>query len=352
MSAVRRETLNSAWWVMSVLFLRRVFTALAAAGAVLGVHLPTPALSEPGPATEEARAFLAEAMDLIRRHHIARDTADWATLDGIARREADGARTPADTHDAVRAVLHHLGEEHSQFHAPPPPRPADAATPPPRLPPQPQGRLVDGRFGAVTVPPYNGSRDQGVDYAERLRGFLREFDAAGACGWIVDVRGNSGGNLWPMFDGIGPLLGGPGILSFEIVGDRVYQVLMRDGVAVQDGGPRPPALRPVTLRDPDAPVAVLMDGRTASSGEAVVIAFAGRPNVRTFGTKTGGFITVNNFFPLSDGSALAITVGWNRDRTGRVYKDAIQPEAVADGPDEAVVTAAARWLSEHPACRR
>ena len=40
--------------------------------------------------------------------------------------------------------------------------------------------------------------------------------------------------------------------------------------------------------DTSLPLALLMDRGTASSGDAIAIAFAGRPNARSFGRKTHG----------------------------------------------------------------
>lgn len=314
---------------------------------------PAGAVEGPGPVSRVAAGYLSDALKVLERNHVNRGSADWVELRALAMREADGAATPADTHKAIRAVLERLGEKHSQLYAPPPPRSPEPGADAPRKPlPEPQGRLIDGRFGHVAVTRFNGSREQGLPYAERLRAFIGEFDAAGACGWIVDVRGNGGGNIWPMLDGIGPLLGGSKVLSFDIAGDQVYDVFYRDGVAVQAGGwaPRAPS-GPAALRNPEAPVAVLMDGGTASSGEGIVIALAGRSNVRTFGQPTANYVSVNNVFPLEDGAALAVTMGWNRDRTGRIYRTAIDPDVTVGTEGEEPVATATAWLAEQPACR-
>lgn len=73
-------------------------------------------------------------------------------------------------------------------------------------------------------------------------------------------------------------------------------------------------------------VAVLTGPRTASSGEAVAIAFRGRPDTRSFGLPTAGLSTANGTFPLPDGSMLLLTAAVDADRTGRKYRDKVDPD--------------------------
>ena len=40
--------------------------------------------------------------------------------------------------------------------------------------------------------------------------------------WIVDLRGNYGGNIWPMIAGVGPVLG-EGIIGWIVYNDSEYE---------------------------------------------------------------------------------------------------------------------------------
>jgi hypothetical protein len=53
---------------------------------------------------------------------------------------------------------------------------------------------------------------------------------------------------------------------------------------------------------------------TASSGEAIVVAFRGRPQTRSFGEPTDGVPTANDTFPLSDGALLVLTVAVDSEK--------------------------------------
>jgi hypothetical protein len=80
------------------------------------------------------------------------------------------------------------------------------------------------------------------------------------------------------------------------------------------------------------PVAVLVGPATASSGEALAIAFRGRPSTRLFGATTRGLTTSNRVFPLSDGSLLNLSTAAFADRTGTSYPNGVTPDELWNGP--------------------
>ena len=89
-----------------------------------------------------------------------------------------------------------------------------------------------------------------------------------------------------------------------------------------------------------------MTEQTASSGEAVLIAFVGRPNTRSFGTATRGLTTANDGFPLPDGASIMLAVGTYADRLGRVYGQAIEPDQCLEGGANETGIRAAAWIRE------
>jgi C-terminal processing protease CtpA/Prc len=257
---------------------------------------------------------------------------------------AQGAMTPSDSYGAIAWALGRANK-HSFLQAPRP-----GAT----------SRLVDDKFGYVHVPQWG---DASAALADSLQSALASLDAQGACGWIVDVRGNGGGNMWPMLAGIGPLLGDTLVGAFG-VSARADQWFYKDGVSaiLHIGGKLDTMSRAtipaVHIRNAGAPVAVLFDAGTGSSGEAVVLAFRGRVNTRTFGTPSGGFSTSNRGARLPDGANMVVTTDFQVDRQMKGGGERIQPDTVIRGSPpgwpystDVVGTAAASWLRETPACR-
>lgn len=72
-----------------------------------------------------------------------------------------------------------------------------------------------GRFGYLFVPRYAASRKRGEPYAAALRERLRQLGEAGACEFVLDLRGNGGGSVWLMLDGLGTPIGCDVLLSFD-----------------------------------------------------------------------------------------------------------------------------------------
>jgi hypothetical protein len=301
----------------------------------------------PAPPSAEAAAYLHSALQLLRKHHVNRAKADWVKIERDAREEIGGAVTPADTYAAIRGVLGALGEKHTMLVSPDVVRSrmqGRSATGAPVAIPMPTFERVGGRFGAVRVPGHIGPPEAGLRYTQALRSALTEMDAQGVCGWIVDLRGNTGGNMWPMMNGLDPLLGRAPFGSFRNPSGEVsYWSRTLQGISSGPGGEGSPSF---TLKSADRPVAILIDDRTKSSGEMVAIGFLGRSGVRTFGTRSGGYTTANRPFPMPDGALLVITTSSVQDRTGRDYPDGIAPD---ESSDPATADAAAlRWLQSQP----
>lgn len=290
-------------------------------------------------------AYLEVVLALLRTYHINSATADWQAIEARARASAAGATQLGDIHDAIRGIIADLGERHSfLLPAPPPGQVAGVGS----EPAMPGHELIDGRFGLVRLPGFTGSPEQAVRYTATLRDSLTAMDAGGhMCGWIVDLRDNLGGNMWPMLNGLDPLLGaGPFGTFRNPSGELAYWRRAEGGIAPGVATPdRPPSFE---LRAADAPVAVLIGPRTASSGEMTAIAFAGRSRARSIGAPSSGFTTANISIPLADGSVLGITTSFAQDRTGHEYSGSIAPdEPVAAQDAEA---AAVRWLEAQDAC--
>lgn len=283
---------------------------------------------DPAPAGE-AKAYLDRALDLLQARHINTAKADWPRLRAEAYSKAAGASTPRETYGAIRATIVALGERHTFLAAPTPPRPSSAAPPSHALP---IGRM-SGHVANLALPGLHRDltdpSDTGAPYREAIRAFLKTADAGGVCGWVIDLREHTGGDMWPGMRGLAPLLG-PG----------------SHGAFVDAEGakswPAGAAMSQEVLRKPDTPVAVLLGPKTGSSGEMTAIAFAGRPATRSFGQPTAGFTTANGPVVLSDGAVLVLTTARVEDRLGRRYDGPMTPDETTT-PDVAEA-AALTWL--------
>ncbi|QIS42510.1 hypothetical protein GW571_10375 [Clavibacter capsici] len=255
--------------------------------------------------------------------------------------QAARARDYAGTHPALSAAAKELGGEHSSLLGPAEAA-ADFGDDPPvsaAAEPRPTVSTADG-ITTIVVPAIVGgdeaSRQRYVDTG--ARGLVAAVPAT-TRGWIVDLRGNHGGDMWPMLAALSPLLDEGQVMSFAYA-DSSVPVTVAGGAAAQggdvvatsDAGRIPAGL----------PIAVLTDGMTVSSGEAAAIASVGQEGVRSFGQPTYGFSTVNAPRTLFDGAIVNLTVAVDADRTGKRYGVPVVPDVVVD--DAGITAAVDAWF--------
>jgi carboxyl-terminal processing protease len=312
--------------------------------ACLACTSETSRTSRPAPITDrEGLTHLVDsATALMQRHALRRDRIDWPSLIAAAHRAAVGS--PSLTADSayriIREALRQLGDHHSLLLDP---------TVAARLwnrdstsNDSPTVELRGATIGYVRVPKYVGFESRAMrDYARHLQTAIGAIGTLGACTWIVDLRGNTGGNMWPMLAGLGPLLG-EGTAGGFLSPDGLVPWGYRRGEAWSRSTAQVRVASPVTLT-PLPPVAVLTDTQTVSSGEAITIAFRGRPRTRSFGQATRGLSTGNQAFPLPDGSMLFLTTVVDADRTGRAYGGPVSPDELT--PPESTEERARAWLA-------
>jgi len=196
---------------------------------------------------------------------------------------------------------------------------------------------------------------QRLNFARLLQSQLKAEDAISRCGWIVDLRANRGGNMWPMLVGVAPLLG-TDPRKKEIIGAFSTGALNQIW-SIQAGRVLLDARAPVeldspayVLRHPAPPVAVLLGPDTASSGEMLALAFRGRPATRSFGQPTAGYSTANMPTRLPGGGMLLLTGSVSVDRNLKGDGGKLKPD-VTVGDTEDATKAARSWLIEQPSCK-
>ncbi|MFD3587025.1 S41 family peptidase [Streptomyces sp. NPDC058683] len=303
-----------------------------------------------------ARSYLTRVLDIMERNALVRHEVDWEKTRRQAFAQAGDAQKPSDTYDTIRFVLREVGHGHSSFFDPQQVEEALKASPDASFR-GPEGRSLGDHVGYVSIPAVNGSDALYERYVRQGRAAVAKADRTGACGWVVDLRQNHGGNMWPMLAVAGPILGDGKVGMFVDSDGKTSPWTIRNGNPRENGTPHTWG-DSTSVADAHAPVAVLTDGITASSGEAVLVAFRGRPRTRSFGEDTFGVPTGKNDHRLSDGAVLGLAEIRDADRTGRSYDGPIPPDeeiptrGLGSGTHtDQVLQAAKKWLVKQAACR-
>ncbi len=287
-----------------------------------------------------AMAYVQEIVGIMRENVYTRYEVDWMALENEVYALASEAKNISETRTAILEALKRINTNHSFvrnqdgtyiFYS--------------ELNCQQDSQeysLDDERIGYIRVDGFSGNSPEALEFAESIQNSIRDQDNGMLIGWIVDLRFNGGGNMWPMIAGIGPLLGNGTYGYFVDPDDQITPWGYQNGSSVIDGRERVSVDSPYVLSDPYPKIAVLSSKRLGSSGEATFIAFKKLPNVRTFGTESCGVSTANREFPLSNGSSLYLSVSVMADRELEEYGIPVPvDEPVAD---EEVYAAAVEWL--------
>ncbi|GHH57020.1 S41 family peptidase [Streptomyces candidus] len=220
----------------------------------------------------EARTYLHEALSFMERTSLHREKIDWPALRSATFNHAGNAQTPAETYRALAGAVGALGDGHSWFRSPAETEEGLGNTVSEfhGL----EGRRLPGRMGYIFLPGVLGDDTTLAAYVEQGRVALAVADREGACGWLVDLRRSSGGTMWPMLTVIAPILGDGPVGSY-VKNDSKKISWTISGRAPRLNGQGLPwvPLSPLSRKNPA--VAVLTSGQTASSGEAITLAFRG-----------------------------------------------------------------------------
>lgn len=311
------------------------------------------ASSAHGTPSPKAHAYLDHALSLMETHALHRDTLDFVDIRARAFAAADDARTTQQTWPAIRAALASLGDGHSALLTPdqtPQPASLEAVSHTPQSRALPTGALIDDALAYLWIPGHaGGDRDADAAFADALQTLIFKLASAQPCGWVVDLRENPGGNMWPMFAGLEPLLGDGRVGAFKPPEGAATHWWVDDGVAGSGDATQAVSRYAVSVDGPLPVVAVLTGPATASSGEAVAVAFRGRPDARSFGEPTFGVSTGNRGFRLEDGALMFVTASRFADRDGKVYGGKVVPDETVAVPE--ALPAATAWLQAHARCR-
>jgi carboxyl-terminal processing protease len=172
-------------------------------------------------------------------------------------------------------------------------------------PPDVTGHLLHGGVAYVRL------RSFGANSAKQLDLLLPKLRAAGARAYVLDLRANGGGYRDDAIAVASHFVRGTVVTTQERAGAPSVFAAKRDATIV------------------GAPLAVLVDGDSASASEIVAGAIQDAKAGTLVGTRTFGKGLVQETFPLPDGGAIKMTTARYRTPAGRdIDKVGITPDVV------------------------
>ena len=301
---------------------------IAAALAVVMKYGPTFGFYLVPPSAE---TYGKNALSTIDKNGIFAGNDEWKSTYNECLKMIENAKSYDDTYDAIRKALSVGGGKHSMLMTKSESQDTtesyDEVLPTVSL---------DGDIAIIKLPDFLGTAEAGQKYAKVAEDFIHE-NRDKIKGVVLDLRGNTGGDMGPMATAVSSLLPDSELVYYHY---RSYDVpvTLKNGV-VSNAGTGGKSLYPEEKLN--VPVAILTDDMTASSGEALTLCFRGLENTRTFGAPTAGYTSVNMLYNMYDGAQMYLTVAFDKARTGEIFKETpIEPDVATDSPLEAAL----EWL--------
>lgn len=191
-----------------------------------------------------------------------------------------------------------------------------------------EAKILNNGYGYILIPGIlfdNPNAETIHAIAQPMYDQIAALKTSPVKGWILDLRFNTGGHVYPIL-----------LALYDLLGDRpVWGTLDKDKKPLlkirlnkgkyQENNKTIAAIVPTGKRLDKSKVAIITSVATSSAGEITAMAFKGRRNVRYFGENSFGFTTSNDEKSLPFGISMALTTAYDCDRNNRYY-DKIIPD--------------------------
>lgn len=190
-------------------------------------------------------------------------------------------------------------------------------------------RILSYQIGYINVPGYNAYQPEVINkYAQELNDAVTNLAKVKLKGFIIDLRLNGGGNLYPMLAGLSLLLGNT-TLGYEVnvEGKEVRKWHLKDENFYMNDYQLTNIKTTTNKKLSSIPVVLLIGPITKSSGSMTAIAFKGRKNTYFIGEPTAtGYTTSNGYFQFAPNLWMNFSSAFVADRNHMVYESTVNPD--------------------------
>lgn len=197
-------------------------------------------------------------------------------------------------------------------------------------------KVIDKSIGYVRIPGNNDFSFKKVDsLSDDIVDHINSISSNKIAGWIIDLRVNTGGNMYPILLGLKEFIGNNLVFggfrnaqnkitgNWEIKGGK----LLIDNMALERKQGLVYAIRH------DVPIVLLTSCYTASAGEMTTISFIGRNNTYIVGEPTANYTTAVQGFSINENAGINLSTDYVVDRKLKIYKSSVLPDFEVLGGD-------------------
>ena len=307
--------------------------------------------------TDSIKNYLISALDIMKNKSVNKSVVNWDSLYAVSLKSASKAKTLSDTYPIINAALSELKDSHSKFY---PPKLVKAYTLGYKATGQTfpiiKAEMKEGKYAYISLPDIGSFNND--DWNQYINDFYQKVNLLqkqDPKGWILDLRDNFGGMLYPMYAAVAAFINQKNAVGTKDSKGKIEYLNYRPGKFYE--GQKATQFFHIKEKTPKrikTPIAILISKKTGSSGEFITAAFVGQYNVSLIGENTQGLTSANQEYQLSDGAFIALTIGNIVDRNGKEYSkigEGIAPNSKIDNlskgkNDEAYLKKAADFLNK------
>lgn len=197
--------------------------------------------------------------------------------------------------------------------------------------------VLNGEFGYIRIPGNNDFAFRKVDsIASDIVAHINKVNSTEIKGWIIDLRFNTGGNMYPILLGLKDFIGDEVVFGgfrnskdepsgkWEITDSK----MLIDGIELTQTSHVDTSISITT------PLVILTSTYTASAGEMTAISLIGRPYTTIIGEPTANYTTAVQGFKINEYAGINLSTDYVVDRNNKVYKSSIVPDIEVIGGDD------------------
>ena len=283
--------------------------------------------------------YVNSAIDIMEQNSIRKDSVDWYKMRIESLNQIKENDSRENAYQIIRKNLKAIKDNHSFFLT------KEALK---RIynddneQPYLSYEKINNHIAYLAIPSFLGNEKQVIDFAELIQEKIKLLDSKKIEKWIIDLRSNGGGNMWPMYLGLAPILK-EGVSGYFINSNGEYTKWIFKGNSVFEGKSKMLEIEnSYRIKANKTKIAVLISSNTGSSGEAIALMFKKFPNTSLFGEDSYGATTGNSIYDMNDGAKLVLTTSIFVDRMKERYGKKIKPDVYSVDPKRSAI----EWLEK------
>ncbi len=275
--------------------------------------------------SKKAKKYIDNVFTTIEKNYFYVDSINIDLLKEKCYALISNAKTPKDTYPAIDTLLKNLFDHHHIFLKP------EQFSKITSFEPLvfPAAELLDKSIGYIKIPSTIGHYNEWQWWSDSLQNSFARVQNPNLKGWIIDLRGNKGGDLTPMITSVKPFFGDTTIFTLKDRNNKLTTYKFSSGFYTVEKGSKSTKLlayKSEIEKVRNIPVAILIDNKSASAAEMVAIAFKGRAKTIFLGEPTAGLTIYTSNFSLPDKAFFTIATGKFYDTKGTSYEQSVYPD--------------------------